>query len=96
MPLFRVYGDIYDDIAAGRKTIEVRAWLKHGDTATFLSGTRVLRRKIVRVVPFHLGDGFFETNWKRIIPSAENEEAARAKLESIFPHSKEFYAYYIG
>ncbi|MBL7160213.1 MAG: hypothetical protein ISS95_01500 [Candidatus Aenigmarchaeota archaeon] len=95
MPLFRVYKDIFLDIKNGSKTIEVRNRLIRGDKAVFLCGREVIRKDIKKVVQFNINDEFMKTNWKKIIPRAENIKEAKQKLLSIFPNNNEFYAYYI-
>ena len=95
MPLFRVYKDIFECIADGSKTIEVRTRLLKGDTAVFQCGRSILRKKIVGRQQFNLGDGFLEKNWKLIVPRAASQQSARERLTSIFPNQTRFYAYFL-
>ena len=95
MPLFRIYKPIYECIEDGSKTIEVRNRMIRGDQAVFMCGRRILRKKILKVQRFTLGDGFFEKNWKKIIPKAQNLDGARCRLLEIFPGCEEFYGYFI-
>jgi len=95
MPLFRVYGDIFDCIANGSKTIEVRTRLFEGDTAVFQCGRNILRKKIKGRREFDLGDGFLERNWKLVVPGAASQQSARERLTGIFPGQTRFYAYFL-
>ena len=95
MPLFRVYKDIFECIADGSKTIEVRTRLLEGDTAVFQCGRSILRKKIARRQEFNLDDGFLEKNWKLMMPGAANLQSARERLTGIFPSQTRFYAYFL-
>ncbi len=95
MPLFRVYKDIFEFIADGSKTIEVRTRLLKGDTAVFQCGRSIIRKKITGRQEFVLGDGFLEKNWKRIVPRAASLQSARERLTGIFPDQTKFYAYFL-
>ena len=95
MPLFRVYKDIFECIADGSKTIEVRTRLLKGDTAVFQCGRSILRKRIARRQKFDLGDGFFEKNWKLVVPMAASSQAARERLTGKSPDQPTFYAYFL-
>ncbi len=95
MPLFRVYKDIFQCIKDGSKTIEVRTRMLRGEDAVFLCGKEVVRKHIIATKEFSLNDGFLSQNWEKIVPTAENEEAARKRLLDIFPNETKFYAYFI-
>ena len=95
MPLFRMYKDIFECIKDGSKTIEVRNRLLKGDEAVFLCGKQVIRKHITETKQFDLDDNFLSQNWKKIVPTAENGEAARRRLLEIFPNETKFYAYFI-
>ena len=95
MPLFQVYKDIFDCIADGSKTIEVRTRLLKGDTAVFQCGRSILRKKIMGKQEFNLGDGFLEKNWKLILPKETSAQSARERLTSILPGQTRFYAYFL-
>jgi ASC-1-like (ASCH) protein len=94
MPLFRVYRDIFDCIADGSKTIEVRTRHLEGDTAVFQCGRSILRKKIKGRQEFNLGDGFLEKNWKQVMPGAASKQSAIDRLMNIFPNQTRFYAYF--
>jgi len=95
MPLFTVYKDIFDCISDGSKTIEVRTRLLKGDTAVFQCGRKIIRKKIAGRHEFNLGDGFFEENWKQILPQAESLGSAKRELSDILPNIKNLYAYFL-
>ena len=95
MPLFRVYKDIFECIVDGSKTIEVRTRLLQGDTAVFLCGRNVFRKRIIKRQEFDLNDGFFEKNWSMITPKADSFQAAKKRLLEIFPNGTKFYAYFL-
>ncbi|MFH0829877.1 MAG: hypothetical protein V1887_01805 [Candidatus Aenigmatarchaeota archaeon] len=93
MPLFRVYKPVFETLEAGSKTIEVRTRLLHGENAVFQCGRRILRKSIGSVVPFDLGDEFFQNNWRKISPQSKDVAEAEKFILSIFPDSTHFYAY---
>jgi len=95
MPLFRVYRDIFECIADGSKTIEVRTRHLGGDTAVFQCGRSILRKKIKGRQEFDLGDGFLEKNWKLVVPGAASQQSAGERLTGIFPGQTRFYAYFL-
>jgi ASC-1-like (ASCH) protein len=95
MPLFRVYKDIFECIADGSKTIEVRTRLLKGDTAVFQCGRSILRKKIKGRQEFGLDGGFLEKNWKWVVPKATSLQSARERLTGIFPNQTKFYAYFL-
>ena len=95
MPLFRVYKDIFECIASGSKTVEVRTRLLEGDTAVFQCGRKILRKKIAGRQEFDIDDGFLEKNWKLVMPGAVSQQSARERLAIIFPDQTKFYAYFL-
>ncbi len=98
MPLFMVKKENFDWIEIGRKHIEVRKGkTMKGDTATFLSGEWMLNGKIVRTEEGRLSDIINGSNFKDIIPAAENVEdviSYIAKKEIYGTREGIFTAYY--
>ena len=95
MPLFRVYKDIFQCITDGSKTIEVRSRHLNGEVAVFQCGRSIMRKEIMDVQEFVIEDGFFEKNWKKIIPKAADFQSASRRLSEIFPGQTKFYAYFL-
>ena len=95
MPLFQVYKDIFDCIADGSKTIEVRTKLLKGDTAVFQCGRSIIRKKIAGRQEFDLGDGFLKKNWKLILPKEISAQSTKERIISIFPGQTRFCAYFL-
>jgi ASC-1-like (ASCH) protein len=98
MPLFPAKKEVYAWITDGKKTIDIRkgnAW--RGDTAVFQSGAHYLRLPIVKKETGKLSQIIRADNFKQVIPSAENLDAAIGYLQALYgAEDTLFTAYYVG
>ncbi len=98
MPLFPAKKEVYAWIKDGKKTIDVRkgpAW--RGDTAVFQSGANYLRLPIIKKETGRLTEVIRNDNYRQVIPSAENLEAALSYLFELYgADGGVFTAYYLS
>jgi len=86
----------FDWIRSGRKRVEVRKRrMEKGDEAVFLCSKWMLKGKIVRKEQGKLSNIVNESNFRDVIPVAENLREALSYIERLYGKSEdEFTAYY--
>jgi ASC-1-like (ASCH) protein len=97
MPLFPAKKEVYEWISKGEKTIDVRKGKpRRGDIAVFQSGAHYLRLPIVKKETGKLAEIIRPDNYKLIIPTAQNLDAAVDYLRSLYgADGGVFTAYYV-
>jgi len=77
--------EVFGWIKTGEKTIELRKGkAKAGDQAVFQCGRNILRGKIIRKDEGNLSALLENINFKKIIPSANNSEEAKAYIKTLY------------
>ena len=96
MPLFMVKRESFEWIRSGRKRVEVRKRrMERGVNAVFLCSKWMLKGKIVRKERGKLSDVVNGSNFRDVIPVAENLREALEYIERLYGKSEdEFTAYY--
>jgi hypothetical protein len=98
MPFFLAKKEVYVWLRDGKKTIDVRKgkpW--EGNLAIFQSGPYQLRRSIVKKETGKLTEVITENNYRQVIPSAPDLQAALNYLHGIYgPCEGPFTAYYLA
>jgi ASC-1-like (ASCH) protein len=96
LPLFRTKKEPFEWIISGKKTIDVRKGNpKRGETVVYLSGRKVLKKRISKTETGKLSEVVHLNNFKQIIPSAETIEEAIIYLRKLyFSYEDVFTAYY--
>jgi ASC-1-like (ASCH) protein len=97
MPLFPAKKEVYAWLKDGKKTIDVRKGnASRGEVAVFQSGAHYLRLPIVKKETGKLTEIIRPDNYKQIIPTAQNLDAAVDYLRSLYgADGGVFTAYYV-
>jgi ASC-1-like (ASCH) protein len=98
VPLFFARKEVFEWLAQGKKTIDIRKGSPHdGEIAVFQSGPRTLRLRIVKKESGRLEDILRFDNFRAVIPSALELEDAVDYLQKIYGLVDGiFTAYYVG
>lgn len=97
LPVFRTKKEPFEWLKTGKKFIDVRKGnLIHGHIAVYLSGTNVLRMKIIKTESGQMKEVIRPDNYKLVVPSAVVLEDAFAYLRGIYADCDGlFTAYYV-
>ena len=98
MPVFRTKKEAFEWLKSGKKQIDVRKNKPYnGSIAVYISGRNVLRMQILKKETGKLVEIVHLDNFKSIIPSAQNLDAAVEYLRMLYvDYDGIFTAYYVG
>lgn len=98
MPLLMAKQEVFAWLKAGTKTIDVRKGCgRRGEIAVFQCGPNYIRFCIVKRETGKLTQLVRADNYRHVVPSAENLQAALNYLQALYGSEAEFFtAYYLG